>query len=183
MVFLFSTNGVMNRITGAFIAVLVIAAICVAGGYRWGSDSKDSEWSLEWAKRDKSDLEAEKAAKKSTEEKEAQLQAAQSAGLKAYQQGVADAENKAKGTIAAYRAGHIRLQKRFECLSASVGDMSVTPASGQLIDAARDCGFSDADVGFLISIAERADKLVEKITALQKVVTDDRLIINSTTHQ
>ncbi|WP_327214655.1 DUF2514 family protein [Yersinia aleksiciae] len=173
----------MNKVIGVVIAVLIVAAICVAGGYWWGRDSKDSEWSLKWTKRDKSDLEAEKAAKKSAEEKEAQLQAAQSAGLKAYQQGVVDAENKAKGTIAAYRAGNIRLQKRFECLAASVGDMSVTPASGQLTDAARDCGFSDADVGFLISIAERADKLVERVTALQKVVTDDRRIINSTIHQ
>ncbi|MGH1595453.1 DUF2514 family protein [Yersinia proxima] len=165
------------------IAVALTISVLVGGGYWWGSDSKDTEWSLKWTKRDKSDLESQLAAKKSAADKEAQLQAAQSAGLKAYQQGVADAENKAKGTIAAYRAGHIRLQKRFECLSASVGDMSVTPASGQLTDAARDCGFSDADVGFLISIAERADKLVEKVTALQKVVTDDRLIINSTPHQ
>ncbi|EMG5799421.1 DUF2514 family protein [Yersinia enterocolitica] len=165
------------------IAVLLVISVLVGGGYWWGSDSKNSEWSLKWTKRDKSDLTAELAAKKSATEKEAQLQASQSAGLKAYQQGVVDAENKAKGTIAAYRAGNIRLQKRFECLAASVGDMPVTPASGQLTDAARDCGFSDADVGFLISIAERADKLVEKVTALQKVVTDDRLIINSTTHQ
>ncbi|MBW5825255.1 DUF2514 family protein [Yersinia kristensenii] len=165
------------------IVLLIVAAICIAGGYRWGSDSKDSEWSLKWTERDKSDLTAEIAAKKSADEKEAQLQAAQSAGLKAYQQGVVDAENKAKGTIAAYRAGNIRLQKRFECLSASVGDMPVTPASGQLTDAARDCGFSDADVGFLISIAERADKLVEKLTALQKVVTDDRRIINDARSQ
>ncbi|CCV60534.1 DUF2514 family protein [Yersinia enterocolitica] len=165
------------------IAVLLVISVLVGGGYWWGSDSKDSEWSLKWADRDKSDLTAEIAARKSATDKEAQLQAAQSAGLKAYQQGVADAENKAKGTIAAYRAGNIRLQKRFECLSASVGDMPVTPASGQLTDAARDCGFSDADVGFLISIAERADKLVEKVTALQKVVTDDRLIINSTLSQ
>ncbi|HDL8134529.1 TPA: DUF2514 family protein [Yersinia enterocolitica] len=165
------------------IAVALTISVLVGGGYWWGSDSKDSEWSLKWTKRDKADLTAELAAKKSATDKEAQLQAAQSAGLKAYQQGVVDAENKAKGTIAAYRAGNIRLQKRFECLAASVGDMPVTPASGQLTDAARDCGFSDADVGFLISIAERADKLVEKLTALQKVVTDDRLIINSTTHQ
>ncbi|WP_261374163.1 lysis protein [Yersinia massiliensis] len=165
------------------MAVVLTISVLVGGGYWWGSDSKDSEWSLKWTKRDKSDLEAEKAAKKSADEKEAQLQATQSAGLKAYQQGVADAENKAKGTIAAYRAGHIRLQKRFECISASVGDMPVTPTSGQLTDAARDCGFSDADVGFLISIAERADKLVEKVTALQKVVTEDRRIINDTTHQ
>ncbi|ENO8554316.1 DUF2514 family protein [Yersinia enterocolitica] len=165
------------------IAIVLTISVLVGGGYWWGSDSKDTEWSLKWTRRDKSDLESQLAAKKSAEEKEAQLQAAQSAGLKAYQQGVADAENKAKGTIAAYRAGNIKLQKRFECLSASVGDMSVTPASGQLTDAARDCGFSDADVGFLISIAERADKLVEKVTALQKVVTDDRLIINSTPHQ
>lgn len=169
-----------NKIAGGVLAALVIAAIFVASGYWWGSDSKDMEWSLKWIKRDKSDLELQLAAKKSAADKEAQLQAAQSAGLKAYQQGVADAENKAKGTIAAYRAGNLRLQKRFECLSASVGDMSVTPASGQLTDAARDCGFSDSDVGFLISIAERADKLVEKVTALQKVATDDRLIINST---
>lgn len=165
------------------IAVALTIAVLVGGGYWWGSDSKDSEWSLKWTKRDKSDLETEKAAKKSADDKEAQLQAAQSAGLKAYQQGVVDAENKAKGTIAAYRAGNIKLQKRFECLAASVGDMPVTPASGQLTDAARDCGFSDADVGFLISIAERADKLVEKVTALQKVVTDDRRIINSIIHQ
>ncbi|MBW5814463.1 DUF2514 family protein [Yersinia kristensenii] len=165
------------------IAVALTISVLVGGGYWWGSDSKDTEWSLKWTKRDKSDLESQLAAKKSAEEKEAHLQAAQSAGLKAYQQGAVDAENKAKGTIAAYRAGNIKLQKRFECLAASVGDMSVTPASGQLTDAARDCGFSDADVGFLISIAERADKLVEKLTALQKVVTDDRLIINSTTHQ
>ncbi|ELZ0587051.1 DUF2514 family protein [Yersinia enterocolitica] len=165
------------------IAVALTISVLVGGGYWWGSDSKNSEWSLKWTKRDKSDLEAEIAARKSATEKEAQLQAAQSAGLKAYQQGVVDAENKAKGTIAAYRAGNIRLQKRFECLSASVGDMPVTPASGQLTDAARDCGFSDADVGFLISIAERADKLVEKVTALQKVVAGDRRIINSTTHQ
>lgn len=165
------------------IAIVLTISVLVGGGYWWGSDSKNSEWSLKWTKRDKSDLEAEIAARKSATEKEAQLQAAQSAGLKAYQQGVVDAENKAKGTIAAYRAGNIRLQKRFECLSASVGDMPVTPASGQLTDAARDCGFSDADVGFLISIAERADKLVEKVTALQKVVADDRRIINSTTHQ
>ncbi|CNE89256.1 DUF2514 family protein [Yersinia enterocolitica] len=165
------------------IAVLLVISVLVGGGYWWGSDSKNSEWSLKWTKRDKSDLTAELAARKSATEKEAQLQTAQSAGLKAYQQGVVDAENKAKGTIAAYRAGNIRLQKRFECLSASVGDMPVTPASGQLTDAARDCGFSDADVGFLISIAERADKLVEKVTALQKVVTDDRLIINSTLSQ
>ncbi|WP_145600616.1 DUF2514 family protein [Yersinia frederiksenii] len=172
----------MSRVTAILISVLAIAAICIAGGYRWGSDSKNSEWLLKWIERDKSDLATEVAAKKNADDKEAQLQAAQSAGLKAYQQGVVDAENKAKGTIAAYRAGNIRLQKRFECLAASVGDMPVTPASGQLTDAARDCGFSDADVGFLISIAERADKLVEKVTALQKVVTDDRLIINSTTH-
>lgn len=165
------------------IAIVLTISVLVGGGYWWGSDSKDTEWSLKWTRRDKSDLELQLAAKKNVDEKEAQLQAAQSAGLKAYQQGVADAENKAKGTIAAYRAGHIRLQKRFECLSASVGDMPATPASGQLIDAARDCGFSDADVGFLISIAERADKLVGKVTALQKVVADDRLIINSTTHQ
>ncbi|MFV8811876.1 hypothetical protein ACNSPD_17755 [Yersinia enterocolitica] len=173
----------MNKAIGIVIAVLVVAAICVAGGHKWGSDSKDLEWLLKWTERNKSDLEAEKAAKKSATDKEAQLQAAQSAGLKAYQQGVADAENKAKGTIAAYSAGNIKLQKRFECLAASVGDMSITPASGQLTDAARDCGFSDADVGFLISIAERADKLVEKVTALQKVITDDRLFINSTPHQ
>lgn len=165
------------------IAVALMISVLIGGGYWWGSDSKNSEWSLKWTERDKSDLTVELAAKKSADEKEAQLQAAQSAGLKAYQQGVVDAENKAKGTIAAYRAGNIRLQKRFECLSASVGDMPVTPASGQLTDAARDCGFSDADVGFLISIAERADKLVEKVTALQKVVTDDRRIINDTTHQ
>lgn len=165
------------------IAIVLTISVLVGGGYWWGSDSKNSEWSLKWTKRDKSDLEAEIAARKNATEKEAQLQAAQSAGLKAYQQGVVDAESKAKGTIAAYRAGNIKLQKRFECLAASVGDMPVTPASGQLTDAARDCGFSDADVGFLISIAERADKLVEKVTALQKVVTDDRLIINSTTHQ
>ncbi|HEN3601332.1 TPA: DUF2514 family protein [Yersinia enterocolitica] len=165
------------------IAVALTISVLVGGGYWWGSDSKNSEWSLKWTKRDKSDLEAEIAARKNATEKEAQLQAAQSAGLKAYQQGVVDAENKAKSTIAAYRAGNIKLQKRFECLSASVGDMPATPASGQLTDAARDCGFSDADVGFLISIAERADKLVEKVTALQKVVTDDRRIINSTTHQ
>lgn len=165
------------------IAVALTISVLVGGGYWWGSDSKDTEWSLKWTNRDKSDLKSELAAKKSAEEKEAQLQAAQSAGLKAYQQGVVDAENKAKGTIAAYRAGNIRLQKRFECLSASVGDMPVTPASGQLTDAARDCGFSDADVGFLISIAERADKLVEKVTALQKVVTDDRLIINDARSQ
>lgn len=175
-------DGLMSK-TSVIIIMLVAVTICVGGGYWWGSDSKNSEWSLKWTKRDKSDLEAEIAARKSATEKEAQLQAAQSAGLKAYQQGVVDAENKAKGTIAAYRAGNIRLQKRFECLSASVGDMPVTPASGQLTDAARDCGFSDADVGFLISIAERADKLVEKVTALQKVVAGDRRIINSTTHQ
>lgn len=182
MVLLLCADGLMSK-TSVIIIMLVAVTICVGGGYWWGSDSKNSEWSLKWTKRDKSDLEAEIAARKSATEKEAQLQAAQSAGLKAYQQGVVDAENKAKGTIAAYRAGNIRLQKRFECLSASVGDMPVTPTSGQLTDAARDCGFSDADVGFLISIAERADKLVEKVTALQKVVTDDRLIINSTTHQ
>ncbi|HDL6704999.1 TPA: DUF2514 family protein [Yersinia enterocolitica] len=164
------------------IAIALTISVLVGGGYWWGSDSKDSEWHLRWTDRDKSDLKSELAAKKSADDKEAQLQAAQSAGLKAYQQGVTDAENKAKGTIAAYRAGNIKLQKRFECISASVGDMPVTPASGQLTDAARDCGFSDADVGFLISIAERADKLVEKVTALQKVVTDDRQIINSTTH-
>ncbi|MCK8543815.1 DUF2514 domain-containing protein [Yersinia ruckeri] len=165
------------------IAVALTISVLVGGGYWWGSDSKDSEWSLKWAKRDKSDRDAEIATRKSATEKEAQLQAAQLVGLKAYQQGVADAENKAKGTIAAYRAGHIRLQKRFECLAASVGDMPVTPASGQLTDAARDCGFSDADVGILISIAERADKLVEKVTALQKVVTDDRRIINDARSQ
>lgn len=163
------------------IAVALTISVLVGGGYWWGSDSKDSEWSLKWTERDKSDLTAEITAKKRADEKEAQLQAAQSAGLKAYQQGVVDAENKAKGTIAAYRAGNIRLQKRFECLAASVGDMPVTPASGQLTDAARDCGFSDSDVGLLISIAERADKLVEKVTALQKVVTDDRRIINGHT--
>lgn len=165
------------------IAVLLVISVLVGGGYWWGSDSKNSEWSLKWTKRDKSDLTAEIAVRKSATDKEAQLQAAQSAGLKAYQQGVVDAENKAKGTIAAYRAGNIRLQKRFECFAASVGDMPVTPASGQLTDAARDCGFSDSDVGFLISIAERADKLVEKVTALQKVVTDDRRIINDARSQ
>ncbi|EKN3638230.1 DUF2514 family protein, partial [Yersinia enterocolitica] len=104
------------------IAVALTISVLVGGGYWWGSDSKNSEWSLKWTKRDKSDLEAEIAARKNATEKEAQLQAAQSAGLKAYQQGVVDAENKAKGTIAAYRAGNIRLQKRFECLAASVGD-------------------------------------------------------------
>ncbi|MDA5482169.1 DUF2514 family protein, partial [Yersinia intermedia] len=71
-----------NKIAGGIIAVLIIASICVGGGYWWGSDSKNSEWSLKWTKRDKSDLEAEIAARKSATEKEAQLQAAQSAGLK-----------------------------------------------------------------------------------------------------
>ncbi|HHE1457217.1 TPA: DUF2514 family protein, partial [Yersinia enterocolitica] len=70
------------------IAVLLVISVLVGGGYWWGSDSKDSEWSLKWADRDKSDLTAEIAARKSATDKEAQLQAAQSAGLKAYQQGV-----------------------------------------------------------------------------------------------
>ncbi|MFW5402705.1 hypothetical protein V2A85_23975, partial [Yersinia sp. 1252 StPb PI] len=76
----------MSRVTEV-LTVLLTISVLVGGGYWWGSDSKNSEWSLKWTKRDKSDLTAELAAKKSAAEKEAQLQAAQLAGLKAYQQG------------------------------------------------------------------------------------------------
>ncbi len=54
--------------------------------------------------------------------------------------------------------------------------MSKTTASPSRAYAAGTNGLSSDDAEFLIGESERADKLAAKITALQKIVTEDRII-------
>lgn len=76
-----------------------------------------------------------------------------------YQQELENNRAEADKTIAAYRAGNLKLRKQFTCLGRSVSDTS-TP--GQINDAARDCGLQERDVEFLVRFAERAQAVVIK---------------------
>ena len=76
-----------------------------------------------------------------------------------YQEELENNRNEADKTIAAYRAGNLKLRKQFTCLSESMSDTSTIR---QVTDAGRKCGLQSGDVEFLIRYAERAQAIVIK---------------------
>jgi len=76
-----------------------------------------------------------------------------------YQTELEKNRNEADKTIANYRAGNLRLHKKFTCLNSYVSD-TATPR--QISDATRGCGLQDRDVEFLIRYSERAQQIVIK---------------------
>ena len=84
-----------------------------------------------------------------------------------------NAETKANAdrTIADIRAGNLRLRNRFTCPSSAA---EVTgSATGS--DGAGQAGLLGSDAEFLISEAERADKVVNQLTACQNILKAERI--------
>lgn len=157
-------------IAGMLVAVLV-AAMLVMYGY----NKADEAWQAKWTARDLADAQAELAARKDATEKSNRLAAAQEQAAQAYEQGKQDAQEEADATIAAYRAGTIRLRSQFTCFNRS---MSNATTSASVSDAASRCGLSETDVEFLIRFAERADKVAHQLKAAQDIIRADRAVMN-----
>lgn len=155
-------------------AIIVVAAVWL-GGFAIGMKFERDEWQTKWQARDLADAKAELDARKDATEKSNRLAAAQEQAAQAYEKGKQDAENEASATIAAYRAGTVRLRQQFTCFNRSVSN--ATTSTG-ISDAARDCGLSKADVEFLIRFAERADKVAHQLKAAQDIIRADRAVMN-----
>lgn len=157
-------------IAGMLVAVLV-AAMLVLYGY----NKADEAWQAKWQKRDLADEKAKNAALIDATEKSKRLATAQEQAAQAYEKGKQDAQQEAEATIAAYRAGTIRLRSQFTCFNRS---MSNATTSASVSDAARGCGLSETDVEFLVRYAERADQVAHQLKAAQDIIRADRAIIN-----
>lgn len=159
------------------LAALLLVAVGVLMILWAGYSIADRSWQAKWQERDLADAKAELDARKDATEKSNRLAAAQEQAAQAYEKGKQDAENEASATIAAYRAGTVRLRQQFTCFNRSVSN--ATTSTG-ISDAARDCGLSKADVEFLIRFAERADKVAHQLKAAQDIIRADRAVISET---
>lgn len=159
------------RVIAGMLVAIVIAAMLVMYGY----NKADDAWQLKWTARDLADKQAELEARKDATEKSNRLAAAQEQAAQAYEKGKQDAQQEAETTIAAYRAGTIRLRSQFTCFNRS---MSNATTSASVSDAASGCGLSAADVEFLVRYAERADQVAHQLKAAQDIIRADRAIIN-----
>lgn len=155
-------------------ALLLVVSLC-AGSAWLASSHTDGKWQTRWQARDLSDAQAEIAARKVATEKSNRLAAAQEQAAQAYEQGKQHAQNEADATIAAYRAGSIRLRAQFTCFNSSVSN---TTTSTGISDAARDCGLSERDVSNLVRLSQRANEVAEQLKAAQDIIRADRAIIN-----
>lgn len=159
------------------LAALLLVAVGVLMILWAGYSIADRSWQDKWQARDLADKQAELAARKDATEKSNRLAAAQEHAAQAYEKGKQDAQNEADATIAAYRAGTVRLRSQFTCFNRSVSN--ATTSTG-ISDAARDCGLSERDVEFLIRFAERADKVAHQLKAAQDIIRADRAVMNET---
>lgn len=157
------------------IAIVLVALVVAASLFMAGYNKADGQWQTKWQARDLADAQEEIAARKEATEKSNRLAAAQEQAAQAYEQGKQDAQKEADFTIAAYRAGTIRLRQRFACFNRS---MSNATTSASVSDAASVCGLSSTDVEFLIRYAERADQVAHQLKAAQDIIRADRDIIN-----
>lgn len=163
------------RVIAGLLFVLVVSALVAGYGWKRGYSTANAQWQTKWQARDLADKQAELAARKDATEKSNRLAAAQEQAAQAYEKGKQDAENEASATIAAYRAGTVRLRQQFTCFNRSVSN--ATTSTG-ISDAARDCGLSERDVEFLIRFAERADKVAHQLKAAQDIIRADRAVMN-----
>lgn len=157
------------------LAALLLVVLLCAGSAWMASSHTDGKWQAKWLERDLADKQAELNARKDATEKSNRLAAAQEQAAQAYEKGKQDAQNEANATIAAYRAGTIRLRSQFTCFNRSVSN--ATTSTG-VSDAARDCGLSERDVEFLVRFAERADKVAHQLKAAQDIIRADRAVMN-----
>lgn len=152
--------GAISYVKWGGFALLVIGASALSGAL------VNSHWNEKWLRRDAADLQAQvnNAAEISRinsqwAERFAALRAEDIAAQKKRDQ-------KYEADLSAYRAGTIKLRQQFTCYR----QLSKGAASGRQPDGAGNCGLSDADVQFLISIAREANRLRDKVTSLQGVV-------------
>lgn len=137
------------------IACIIVASVTAMGTW----NATDNHWTRKWQARDLADShEREKNARERADIEH--NWANQFASIQSwYQQELENNRAEADKTIAAYRAGNLKLRQQFTCVGQSVSDSS-TP--GQVSDAARDCGLQERDVEFLVRFAERAQAVVIK---------------------
>lgn len=162
----------MKTATETLIALAVVAGVFLSG-YQYSNHT----WQAKWSERDAADAKAKSAALIEAADKNSRIAALQDEAAQAYEKGKQDAQNEANATIAAYRAGTIRLRSQFTCFNRSVSN--ATTSTG-ISDAARDCGLSKADVEFLVRFAERADKVAHQLKAAQDIIRADRAVMNET---
>lgn len=146
------------------IAIALGVAASIAFGTWYVTDL---HWENKWQERDIADGKAREAMLKEKSDAEHKW-AQQFADIQSwYQTELEKNRHEADETIAAYRAGNLKLRKQFTCLSRSVSDTS-TP--GQIADAGRDCGLQGRDVEFLVRYAERAQSVVIKYNKAVKAL-------------
>ena len=93
-----------------------------------------------------------------------------------YQKELSDAKTVSDRTIADLQSGNVRLRERFTCKPSSgpvpsTGQAGTSTSSG---DAASAGGLRQSDAGFLVRLADEADRCAIKVKALQDVVQADR---------
>ena len=87
----------------------------------------------------------------------------------------ADTKANAERTIADLRAGTLKLRNRFTCPAKA----TEVAGSSEGDNGTSEAGLLGADAEFLISEAERADKVVNQLTACQNVLKAEREVITN----
>lgn len=93
-----------------------------------------------------------------------------------YQKELSDAKTVSDRTIDDLRAGNVRLRQRFTC-NAGSGSVPSTAQAGTRTsgaDAASAGGLRQADAGFLVRLADEADRCAIQVKGLHEVVRGDR---------
>lgn len=95
-----------------------------------------------------------------------------------YLQELNDEKRKADSTIAALRAGSLRVQDRFKCpaTSTTTSSTSTHGTSASMGDAASAGGLRTDDAEFLLRVGQRANAVKVQLQACQAIVRDDRKV-------
>lgn len=142
-------------------------ALLIAGAAALSGALVNSHWQQRWLNRDAEDLKAQLA----NARENSRINAEWASRFHAIQvQAITDQKKREatyEKTIADYRNGSLRLRKQFTCYR----DLSEAAAGGRVSDGAGDCGLSAADVEFLIRFSKEANRLRDKVTSLQDVLS------------
>lgn len=157
----------MATTAGKIIAFIVVQIILIAGACWAGWHQSNQAWQNRWLQRDATDLQSQlkNAADNAAQEHD---WSRQYAALDAdFQRKLRAVNTDAERIIDNYRRGNLRLRASLNCAARNMPDVA-TPSG--VSDAAARCGFSGADVEFLIRYAGKSQATAEQLAAAQALL-------------
>lgn len=147
-----------------FIPMLKILAL--VGAFAAGSYVEDLRNDNATLTKENTTLIELNARKDQVHDLEQQLAASQTEAATAYEEGRRNAQASADSSIAAFRAGNLKLRKQLQCTTELLRSVPDATTTGSLPIPTGNCGLSTADVEFLVRFAAETNRLRDKVNSL-----------------